>query len=169
MKALLVIDVQKGLTVKNQLFQEDLFIKKVNEIIYQFRKDNLPIIFIQHNNKFLEHDTPDWEIDDRIDYSFLDHTIQKIHGDAFRATDLKNILEERGINEVYICGIASHACVKYTCFGCIANGFDCVLVHDAHTCWNRNAEELIQQTENQLLDMGVKIISTLGKQWNKPH
>jgi nicotinamidase-related amidase len=158
MKALLVIDVQKGLTVKYQLYQEDLFFKKVNEIIYQFRKDNLPVIFIQHNNKFLLHDTPDWEIDDRIDYSFLDLTIQKMHGDAFRATDLKMTLQQRGINQVYICGIASHACIKYTCLGCIANGFECFLIHDAHTCWNRNAEELIQQTEIALMEMGINII-----------
>jgi len=157
--ALIVVDVQKGLTQKNSIYQEQLFLDSVNQAIFSFRKTYSHIVFVHHNNKFLVANSPDWEIDDRIDSSMLDFSIQKHHADAFRNTDLDIHLKERGITDVYICGIASHSCIKYTCFGGLAHGFTTHLIRNAHSCWNKNAAELIRHTEDELALLGVKILT----------
>jgi nicotinamidase-related amidase len=157
--ALLVIDIQKLLTIKNELFRENQFFDSVNLAISKFRDLDKPIIFVQHNNKFLIHDTTGWEIDDRIDISLLDYTLQKHHADAFRNTNLKQLLHDREVSQVFICGLASHSCVKYTCFGSLANGFKTILLQNAHSCWKRNAQELIDQTEIDLARMGVLVLT----------
>jgi nicotinamidase-related amidase len=157
MKALLVVDIQKGLTLKNDLYNETLFYETVNKSIFHFRETNNPVIFVQHNNKFLIHNDHDWEIDDRVDWSMLDLTIQKAHADSFRNTSLKTMLEERGIKQVYVCGLATHSCIKHTCIGCLDSGFECFLIKNAHTCWKKDAPEVIFQIETILKGIGTKI------------
>jgi nicotinamidase-related amidase len=158
MKALLVIDIQKRLTGKPGFYRPEKFLETVNAAIFRFRELDLPVIFIQHNDKFLVYGSETWEIDDRIDQSMLDLNIQKIHADAFRQTDLSSLLDGMNVNQVYICGVASHACVKYTCFGALARNLECFLLKDGHSGWNRNQAELAAQTESELIALGVNVI-----------
>jgi nicotinamidase-related amidase len=158
--ALIVVDIQKGLTQRKGIFQEQLFVDSVNKAIFSFRKTYSHIVFVQHNNKFLKANSPDWEIDDRIDCSMLDYSIQKQHADAFRNTGLDLHLRDRGVTDVYICGLASHSCIKYTCFGGLAHGFATYLIRNAHSCFNKNAEELIRQTEEELVLLGIHMVNT---------
>ncbi|MEJ2568568.1 MAG: isochorismatase family protein [candidate division WOR-3 bacterium] len=67
MKALLVIDVQEGLTKGKKLYNEKVFINTLNSAIDKFRKQGDTIIFFQHNNKQLAEGKKEWEIDSRID------------------------------------------------------------------------------------------------------
>jgi nicotinamidase-related amidase len=62
------------------------------------------------------------------------------------------------VKQIYICGIASYACVKYTCFGALAKNFECHLIRNAHSGWNQNQADLIAQTEKELAFLGVKMI-----------
>jgi len=72
---------------------------------------------------------------------------------------LKSLLQKNGINELVFCGLSSHGCVKYSCLGGLENGFACYLLRDAHTCWNKDAKDKIEQTEKELIDSGAKIIA----------
>ena len=83
MKALLLIDIQNGLTKKKKLHDFSIFIQTINNTINLFRERKDFIVFVQHNNKQLKEFTDDCEIDDRIDKRENDLTMQKFHRNAF--------------------------------------------------------------------------------------
>ena len=159
-KALVVVDMQRKLTSNPKLFNANQLINSVNDAIQKFRQNSNPIIFIQHNNKILMANSPGWQIDNRLNRLPSDIIIQKKHGNAFQKTELKLLLDEMGINELVFCGISSHGCVKYSCLGSIENNFNTFLLKKGHSCWNKNAKELIEKTEQELTEKGVRLVST---------
>jgi len=158
MKALLVVDVQKGLMDKN-IYNKDLFIKKINDAIAAYERGENKIILIQHNNKTLAANTTDWEIDRNIVYnSEACKVIQKYHGNAFEETTLDEYLRNNNIIEIVVCGLVTHGCVKATCVGGLSNGFQVSILKNGHSCWSSDAKEKIQKVEKELEENGVKII-----------
>ena len=158
MKALLLIDIQKGLTNRKGLYNDLLFFETVNFAINKYRNFGYNVIFIQHNNKQLINGSIDWEIDNRIDKNHTDLILQKQHGNAFEKTELKFILENKDIKEILVCGLVSHGCVKSTCIGGLNHGFKTNILTNGHTNWNKDAEIKISSTESELNQLGVKII-----------
>jgi nicotinamidase-related amidase len=157
MKALILIDLQHGLTRK-RLYKEDTFLFTINSSIKRYRDSNSKIIFIQHNNNLLNIGSFDWEIDRPIDKQVNDFVIQKKHGNAFQKTKLKQILLDNKIDSITIGGLVSHGCVKATCLGGLAEGFDTSLLKNGHTNWNKDARIKIADTELELSKKGVKLV-----------
>lgn len=154
MKALLVIDVQNGLTAR-KLYCAEAFFNAVNEAVRKFRERGDIVIYVQHNNKQLASGTNAWEIDSKLKYKNDDIILQKKHGDAFKDTGLKTILNDKGIEEVLVCGLVSHGCVKYTCKGGAKLGYTVSLLKDGHTNWHQDAASKICETEAELEELGI--------------
>lgn len=157
MKALILIDIQNGLTKKKSLYNERLFFDTINSAIKAFRNSDAKIIFVQHNNNQLKNGTFDWEIDQRINKHDNDIVIQKKHANSFQKTDLKQILLDFKINSVTIGGLVSHGCIKATCLGGLAEGFEASLLKYGHTNWNKDAHIKIMTTESDLSKNGILI------------
>jgi nicotinamidase-related amidase len=157
MKALILIDLQHGLT-RNRLYEEDAFLVNINFSIKKFRDSNSKIIFIQHTNNQLQIGSFDWEIDNRINKQENDVVIQKKHPNAFQKTKLKQVLLDFKIDSITIAGLVSHGCVKATCLGGLAEGFDISLLKNGHTNWNKDARIKIADTEIELSKKGVKLV-----------
>ena len=155
MKALILIDIQNGLTKKKTLYNESIFFDTINTLIKSYRDSDFKIVFVQHNNNQLKDGSSDWEIDNRIDKQENDCVIQKKHENAFQDTDLKETLTNFGICSITVCGLVSHGCVKATCFGGLSEGFEVSLLKNGHTNWNKDAEIKISETENELVRAGV--------------
>jgi len=155
MNALLVVDIQKGLTIGKKLWLVDLFIETVNAAIRAMRETNGIVISIQHNNKQLIKDSQDWNLDERIELCDSDYNVQKEHGNAFEATELDSILRSNGVDSVYVCGLVTHGCVRSTCIGSIDSSFKTFLVAKGHTNWNKDAKSKIDAMEKELGEMGV--------------
>lgn len=153
MKALIIIDIQKGLTKKKVLHNEKLFFDSINKAIKDFRDAGSKIVFMQHNNNQLINGTSDWEIDERINKEQHDTIIQKNHGNAFQKTNLKEILLAFQIDNITIGGLSSHGCVKATCLGGINEGFEVSLLKNGHTSWNKDAAKKISMTEIEIKEM----------------
>jgi len=64
--------------------------------------------------------------------------VLKHHVNSFRETDLKELLDRHGIEEVVICGAMSHMCVDAGVRAASDLGYKCVVVHDA--CATRDQE-----------------------------
>jgi nicotinamidase-related amidase len=158
MKAILVVDIQVGLTQKRNVYKLENMIKTVNEAIDAYRKAKNLVVFIQHNNKILPHGMKDWEIDERIPQNKDDLTVQKKHGNAFKNTQLHTILQENQITELLVCGLTSHGCVKATCIGALEHGYVTSLLGNGHSNLNKDADRKISQTEQELKMKGVAII-----------
>lgn len=158
MKALLVIDVQNGLTAK-KLYHAQTFFDTVNEAARKFRECGDIVIFVQHNNKQLAEGTHAWESDSRIERKSDDIILQKKHGDAFKDTELSSILDDKGIKEVIVSGLVSHGCVKFTCKGGAKLGYHVNLLKDGHTNWHQSAVSKIRETEAELKELGMHCVS----------
>ena len=65
-KALLVIDMQNGLTHKKKLYCADEFMHTINRAVDIFRTAGDPVVFVQHNSKLLPEGTEDWQLDTRL-------------------------------------------------------------------------------------------------------
>lgn len=159
MKALLVVDIQAGLLANNKVYEEDLFLETVNNKIKEFQESGDLIVYIQHNNKNLIYGKPDWQIDKRILKRDEDIVIQKFHGNAFIDTDLRKVFNANNIDEVTVCGLVTHACVRATCHGCIDEGYKTILLKNGHSNWQPNPEQTIRDVEGELWGMGVIIDS----------
>ena len=76
-----------------------------------------------------------------------------------RATGLADYLRAQGVNEVYIIGLATDYCVKYSCLDAVQLGFDVYVIQDA--C--RGVELKPGDVANALRDMQdarVKMVNT---------
>lgn len=51
MRALIIIDIQNGLTRKKKLYNDILFYNTINMAIDQYREAGASIIYLQHNNE----------------------------------------------------------------------------------------------------------------------
>ncbi len=55
------------------------------------------------------------------------------YGDSFEATDLEELLAERGVGRLVVTGAQTDQCIRSTIHGGFARGYDVLLVGDAHT------------------------------------
>ena len=59
--------------------------------------------------------------------------VHKTYGDSFEATDLEELLAERGVGRLVVTGAQTEACIRSTLHGALVRGYDTTLVADAHT------------------------------------
>ena len=73
------------------------------------------------------------------------------------STGLSGYLKEKGITEIYFCGLAADICVYYTIKDSLKEGFSAILVEDASRPLNNDAFSAIK---NELTKLGVRIINS---------
>lgn len=100
-------------------------------------------------NKIIQKGT-DWEIDS---YSgFFDNGHRK-------KTELKNYLEQQNVTDVYICGIATDYCVKFTALDAIQLGFKTYVIEDA--CRGVSLESHhVMQALDEMKKAGVIVVQS---------
>lgn len=75
------------------------------------------------------------------------------------ATGLAEFLKSRGIGQVFVCGLATDYCVKWTALDALSLGFDTYVISDA----TRGVNLLPLDSENALLEIvaaGGKVVSS---------
>jgi len=137
-KALLIIDVQNGLfTIEDfPIYQEDVLIKNVQNLLKRARKAKVPIFYIQHNDskgKRLESGTENWKIHPEIAPGNEDIIIQKYNSDSFLNTSLKEELNKHGITHLVITGLTTPMCIDTTVRSAFSRGYGVTLIQDAHS------------------------------------
>jgi nicotinamidase/pyrazinamidase len=75
---------------------------------------------------------------------------------GFQGTLLNELLKERGIRRVFVCGVATEYCVKNTCIGALNLGYTVFLLRDAIKGIKKESSEL---TVNELLNKGCIAIN----------
>ena len=157
MRALLLIDIQSGLT-KRKLYNKELFLRTINQAIDNFRKEGLIVIFIQHENKQLLKGTEDWQIDNSINVEDDDYRFEKQHASAFSSCEFVSFIKERSISELVVGGLVSHGCVAHTCKSGLELGLDISLLENGHTSWGNDAKAKVEKAQTALIELGVNII-----------
>lgn len=123
--ALLIIDLQKAYYKGFAKESMDSAVSYINEVIPYFRKNNLPIIWIQDIDETsgVIPGTKDFEfVDTLIDIQKNEYSVHKKYGNSFNKTELYKILKEKEINDIIISGYCAEYCVLSTYRG--ANDLD---------------------------------------------
>ena len=134
--AVLVIDVQQGLCEGDGVpFDCAGTVERINVVTRRARSAGVVVIFIQHESGpgYLEYGTPAWRLADGLEVSDADLRVRKRTPDSFLGTELHDILRDRGISSLVICGMHTEFCVDTTSRRALALGYPVVLVADAHT------------------------------------
>ncbi len=178
-EALIVVDMQRDFMPGGALPVPggDKIIPRVNRYIEEFRGRGALIVA-----------TRDWHPPDHISFKerggpWPRHCVQgtagaefvvKLPKDAliiskatepdkeaysgFEGTNLAEVLREKGVERVYICGVATEYCVRATALDAVKNGFETYLLCDAIKGINPQDEE---RALKELRSAGVNLFSAL--------
>ncbi len=130
--ALVVIDVQVG--VVGEAYHRDEVLANIQQLLERARSSGTPVLYVQHNEKSgMEPGMPLWQILPEVTPHEGEPVIQKEAPDAFHATHLQAELAARGIKRLVITGGQTQYCIDTTTRRAVAQGYDVLLVSDAHT------------------------------------
>lgn len=129
--ALLVIDVQQA--VVEGAVNRDGVIANIAALVGKARAEDVPVIWVQHSDERLPSGSAGWEYVPELPRLEAEPVVHKSFGDSFEATDLEEVLAERGVGRLFVTGAATDACVRATLHGAFTRGYDVTLVADAHT------------------------------------
>jgi nicotinamidase-related amidase len=129
--ALLVIDVQNGVVAGN--YQRDAVVANIDSLVAKARREQVPVIWIQHSDEDLKRGSGDWQIVPELHPDGSELLVEKHYGDSFEDTALENVLSGLGVGRLVVVGAQTDACIRSTLHGAFARGYDATLVSDAHT------------------------------------
>jgi len=157
--ALLVIDVQSGMFEKSTpVYRGDQLMDNIVLLINKFRGAGMPVIYIQHSDeRFLVNNLSAWQLHPRLQTLTPDCTVHKLQSNAFEGTDLTEILKARGVENLVICGLVTHGCVKASTLGALERGYKVTLVSDGHSSFSKDAADLIEKWNTQLESKGSQL------------
>ncbi len=150
MIALLIIDMQVGLFEGN-LPRHDAegVIRRVNEITAAVRAAGGLVVFIQHENKsVLKRGTDGWEILPELDRLDTDLLVHKKTSDSFYKTELDDLLQQHGAQQIVVTGCATDYCVDTTLRAAAIRNYDVRVASNAHTTRDRphlDAQSIIKR------------------------
>lgn len=136
--ALLLIDIQNDYFKggKYPLHKPEQAGKQAGVLLKKFRENNETVIHIQHemlgdNPLFFEIGTEGQEINESVAPISSDIIITKNNPNSFQGTNLLNVLKDKNINKLVICGMMTHMCVASTVREAFEHGFETFVVSDA--------------------------------------
>jgi len=132
--ALLVIDVQRALVDELETEPRTGFLETITPVLTRARAGRTPVVYVRHDGspEELFPGTAGWEVAGEIGPEPGEPIVDKRFRDAFRETNLAEILRGLGVDEVVICGMHSEFCVDATAREAERRGYRVVLIEDGH-------------------------------------
>ena len=147
--ALVIIDVQRGLI---EGFEDDWreVLQVIGDLGARARKARVPVVLVQHCGAAPSHplhrSQPGWAVHPSVNPQPEDVRVEKSWSDAFRGTDLDARLRDASVTRLVIVGAQTEYCVDTTARRALTQGYDVLLVSDAHTTLDSktlSAEQII--------------------------
>ena len=129
--ALLVIDVQSGVVAGNH--EVDSVVANVANLVDKARRERVPVVWVQHNDKGLPKGSEKWRIVPELAPDDAEPHVDKSYGDSFEDTNLETVLSGLGVGRLIVVGAQTDMCIRSTLHGAFVRGYDATLVSDAHT------------------------------------
>lgn len=138
--ALLVIDIQKDYFPGGAypLWQPEQTLLQTLDVMTSAKARDIEIIHVQHvfstPAPFFNAGTAGIEIEPRILQAAPNSEIVvKQFADSFEQTNLTELLQEKAITELLICGMMTHNCVVHTAISKAAEAYNVTVIADACT------------------------------------
>jgi nicotinamidase-related amidase len=135
--ALLVVDVQTG--VVEGAHERDAVVANVGSLVEQARRQQVPVVWVQHFDDHLVKESDDWRIVPELAPGDGEPLVEKTYGDSFEDTSLETVLSGLGVGRLLVVGAVTDACIRSTLHGALVRGYDATLVSDAHTTGDQTA------------------------------
>ena len=129
--ALVVIDVQVNV-VKNA-YKRDEIVANMAIAIDKARAQRVPVIWVRHSAEDLPLHTDGWQIVPELVPAAGEEIIEKTFRSTFEATNFEDVLANKKISHLYICGAETNNCVRHTSMAALERGYDVTLIEDGHT------------------------------------
>jgi nicotinamidase-related amidase len=160
MKALLIIDVQEALKLYKQPHVNET-IETVNRLILNMEQQGHLIVYVRHNELGSEFEPQKelWQLHDNLIMKG-DVVIDKWHHSAFYQTKLEEMLKEKNIQDVIICGFQTEYCIDATMKTGHFLNFNMTLIKEAHHTFDQEyfyKERIKMHYESQLARYGQVI------------
>lgn len=147
--AFLVVDVQQAFfdneNYRPQLENATAYINHVSSL---FRKYEQVVVHIQHGPAAGGPGNPGFEIGEKINQEEGDLYIVKQYGNSFWRTDLEEMLKERNVDLVVVCGFAAQNCVLATYNGAIERDFETAILQHGIAGFNKEDSRLMHHERN---------------------
>lgn len=116
--ALLVIDIQNSYLPVIPEHERRIALEMINGAIWVFREHRFPIVQIYHTDPRFgpKIGTRDFKFPSSVRVKRGDPKIIKNYPNAFKKTDLKKILDKKGCDTLFLCGLSAVGCVLATHF-----------------------------------------------------
>ncbi len=165
--ALLVIDIQNAYLSMVPEREKAVAMYYINESIEPFRSNGYPVIRIYHFDKESGPNpgTDQFEFPETASTKPDDAKVIKTYGDGFNKTDLNKIINEKGSNTLFLCGLSAVGCVLSTWIGAQNHDYKAFLVKDAIMSHNSDYTNQVEDMFNAVSYDVVKLIleSSAGK------
>jgi len=129
--ALLVIDLQNA-NVEGA-HERDAVVANVAGLVGQARREDVPIVWVQHSDDHLERGSQGWQIVPELDPADGEPLVEKHWADSFEDTTLETVLSGLRVGRLLVSGAQTDECIRATLHGAVVRGYDAILVSDAHT------------------------------------
>jgi len=154
--AVVVIDMQRGLFETDpEPFETAEVVARINALTARARSQGNPVVFVQHERQGSElaFGGAGWELISGLAVQESDIKVRKMTPDSFLRTDLEQVLKNRDVDALCICGYATEFCVDTTVRSAAAHGYPVFLVADAHTTHDKEhlPASLVRDHHNRTL------------------
>ena len=126
---LIVIDVQKGIT-DERLYDFDGFIRNVTNIIDAARKNNVEVIYVQHDDgpgTGFSFGDKDFEIADQVAPKENEKIFIKTINSCFGNNDLSDYLSGSGEKDLMIVGLQTNFCIDASVKSAFERGYRVII------------------------------------------
>ncbi|WP_025717329.1 cysteine hydrolase family protein [Paenibacillus sp. 1-18] len=165
---LLMIDVQQAMFMYDEkLYREQEIIAHLQQLLAKARAAGTPVIFVQHTEEtdedFREHSTG-WAIADVVRPLPHERIVRKSSWDSFYQTELGEVLQRLGADQLVIAGMQTEFCLDTTCRSAYSLGYqNNVLVSDAHSTFDSkvlSGEQIVAHHNAMLGNRFVRLLAT---------
>jgi nicotinamidase-related amidase len=150
--ALLVIDIQNEYLQYMSEDDKKIAMEMINGAIWLFRQHQLPVIRVYHTDpqRGPKPDSEPFEYPSSVIVTKDDPKVIKNYPNAFKKTDLEKILQEKGCNTVFLCGLSAVGCVLATYQSADDLDFNTFMVKDALLSHNSNYTNFVEEICNSV-------------------
>ena len=137
---LLVIDMQKGL-VDEDLYAVDTFVDRTVRLVDAARKNNVEVVFVQHDagmGSGLSVGDEDFEIIDRIAPKEGEKVFVKTINSCFGSKEFKEYMENRDDKRLMIIGLQTNYCIDCTVKSAFERGFDVIIPEGTNSTFDND-------------------------------
>ncbi|MCF7373660.1 cysteine hydrolase [Vibrio sp. J2-3(2022)] len=136
-KGLLLIDIQNDYFLGGAMELEGMedAARNCARLLSYFREQELPVFHIQHiatreGATFFIPNTFGCKIHELVEPMENEPVIVKNYPSSFRETNLNELLNSQGADELVICGAMTHMCIDTTTRAAFDLGYKCTVISD---------------------------------------